>query len=246
MSGIQAPTEAHQTAPKVPFMLGARRTLVPAVAAVPAIEQKRAGPARTGSRTLRICGRLSAMDDEVRAAELILRGGTWGGLLFDNPRVGVAPSLTWSFTFMYEDVVRSYGSTTPSLCVDWIPLPGAAWDDMAGRKASGQVFAEPIEASVYFFEHFRYDAADLRILEQVGGDVRVIASVSGDVDRLGIDQLSAEAWLRFTGIIVQLTDAPSAIEEAEQRLSEFTDTRGLIGQQGTRNFTFALLDPTTA
>lgn len=51
--------------------------------------------------------------------------------------------------------------------------------------------------------------------------------MSGDIDRLGVDPLRAEAWLTFTGILVSLPDATSP-DEAFARLGRFTDTTGLV------------------
>jgi len=54
----------------------------------------------------------------------------------------------------------------------------------------------------------------------------VLVTVSGDIDRLGPATLTADAWLTFTGISVQLSGAGTT-ETARARLAEFTDTDGL-------------------
>jgi hypothetical protein len=56
---------------------------------------------------------------------------------------------------------------------------------MAGRTAECEIFAEPIETSASFFDHHRYDAVRLRVLEQDGTRIRVAAEAQGDVDDSG-------------------------------------------------------------
>lgn len=180
-------------------------------------------------------------DNGLAAEELIPAGGSWNGLLFDNPTIGLAPGLTWTFTFDFEDVARSYGTTGVSLTLDWVPLAAESWRLMAGQAASGSTFGEPIESSAYFFDHHRYDAAELRVVEQRGDEVRVVASVRGDLDRLGIEALDVDRWLRFEGIIVQLSDVPTSAAAATRRLAEFTDTTGLACTPTSRGFRFEAL-----
>ncbi|WP_207915230.1 hypothetical protein [Micromonospora sp. 15K316] len=93
-----------------------------------------------------------------------IEGGTWGGLLFDNPRIGLPPALTWSFRFPFSEVTRDYGSSQIFLDIDWLPLPGASWRGMTGQAVRG--VGEPAESSVYFFQHHQYDLIDLEIAEQ--------------------------------------------------------------------------------
>ena len=73
-----------------------------------------------------------AADDALRSAELVARGGTWRGLLFDNPNIGLAPALTWTFEFQFGEVSRDYGESPVSLTVGWIPLRGAGLSAMKG------------------------------------------------------------------------------------------------------------------
>lgn len=125
-------------------------------------------------------------------------GGTWSGLLFDNPRIGIAPQLTWRFILPYEDVARAYGQTSVALTVEWIALQVSSWRGMRGHTARCATFGDCGEASVYFFSHHRYDCIDLEITDQrEGGAGHVQAAVSGDIDRLGREEIHAEAWLRF-------------------------------------------------
>jgi hypothetical protein len=92
-------------------------------------------------------------------------------------------------------------------------------------------FAEPVEASVYFFEHHRYDTVDLRILEQRGTLPHAAVRLSGDLDGLGVDALDADAWLTSSGITVSLSEARSA-GAASTRLREFCDVSGLVCSAG--------------
>lgn len=166
-----------------------------------------------------------ADDDALNLRELVpTEGETWGGLLFDNPKLGLAPELTWSFRFPFQEVIRDYGSSPIYLDIEWLPLPGAGWRSMAGQVVRGMT--EPAEASVYFFQHHRYDLIDLEIVEQRDLSIHARATLSGDLDGLGLDPVTADAWLRFTGIGVSVSEATSA-ESALARLRGFTDTEGL-------------------
>lgn len=169
---------------------------------------------------------------------MIPKGGSWSGLLFDNPTIELAPRLTWTFTFDFEDVQRSYGTTGVSFSIDWVPLALDSWRRMVGQVASASAFAQPIESDAYFFEHHRYDAVDLRVVDQRDQEVHVCASVSGDVDGLGIETVHLDGWLRFDGIIVHLSDVPATAAAAMERLGAFTDTDDLICAQTSSGFKF--------
>ncbi len=176
-------------------------------------------------------------DDALRRAELVPQGGSWSGLLFDNPSIGLAPGLTWTFDFQFGEVSRDYGDSPVSLTADWVPLPGADWSAMAGQAASCDVFAEPIECSAYFFEHHGYDAVQVRVLEQQGSRLRVAVEARGDVDGLGVPNWTVDQWLDFEGMYVQLSDIDTA-EEAAARLAEFADISALVGTASAHNFKF--------
>ena len=89
-----------------------------------------------------------------------------------------------------------------------------------------KALGEPAESSVYFFEHHQYDLIDLEILEQRDRDIHVRATLTGDLDGLGIDPITADAWLRFDGIRVSVSDVGTAAS-ALVRLEAFTDIEGL-------------------
>jgi hypothetical protein len=99
---------------------------------------------------------------------------------------------------------------------------------MQGQTASASIFGEPIESSVYFFDHHRFDQVEQRILERRGHDLLVHAELTGDIDGLGIPSIDVEGWLMFDGIVVSLSDGPRTVDEARARLCEFTDPTGLI------------------
>jgi arsenate reductase (thioredoxin) len=190
-----------------------------------------------------IAGRVERLMDELdqdgpRPEELVPQGGTWSGLLFDNPTIGRPAALTWTFDFQFGEVERDYGESPVSLTVDWVPLPGADRLAMAGHSASCDTFAEPIECGAYFFEHYRYDAVRLRVVDQAGTRLLVAAEAHGDLDRLGVPAWSVEQWLDFGGMYVQLSDV-TTIEEASTRLAEYTDMSGLVGTETGHNFRFA-------
>jgi hypothetical protein len=180
----------------------------------------------------------------IDVGELVpVEGGEWHGLLFDNPTLGLAAQLTWSLRVPFPEVTREYGSSPVSLDLEWISFPTGDWRCLAGQGATSAQFAEPGEASVYCFAHHRYDAIDLRVLEQHGPRIRVRATVSGDLDGLGAESLVIEAWLRFTGIIVSLRGVDRA-DEALARLRDFTDATGLtqVPDPGGIHFRFAPAD----
>jgi hypothetical protein len=164
-------------------------------------------------------------DDAVTSQDLVpVTGGTWAGLLFDNPSIGLPAVLTWSFRFPFAEVHRDYGSSEIFLDVDWLPLPAASWRTMTGQTV--KALGEPAESSVYFFQHHQYDLIDLDILEQRDRDIHVRATLTGDLNHLGIDPITADAWLRFDGIRVSVSDVSTA-ESALARLEAFTDIEGL-------------------
>lgn len=165
-------------------------------------------------------------EEPLKPAELVpVEGGTWGGLLFANPTIGLEPALTWSFRFPFQEVSREYGNSRIFVDVDWLPLPGADRRAMAGQVVRG--VGEPAEASVYFFQHHQYDLIDLEIVEQHGHRLHVRTTLSGDLDGLGIDPVSADAWLDFSSVTVSLGDTTS-VEAALARLRSFTPTDGLL------------------
>jgi hypothetical protein len=123
--------------------------------------------------------------DGIDPEEILLVGGSWEGLLFENPSTGLPLLLSWTFTFEFADVARGFGTSPLSLTVDWVRLGGSTWEAMVGQSASGSSFGDPIEASVYFFEHHRFDAAEVEVTAQDGDRLYVMASVRGDIDGLG-------------------------------------------------------------
>jgi hypothetical protein len=165
-----------------------------------------------------------------------VEGGRWSGLLFDHPRVGLAPALTWTFQIPLAEVD---GAAT-ALEVDWLPLDGAGWRTMAGHAALSESFAEPAEPSVYRRGHHRFERVALRVTDQDGPRIRVAATIGGDIDGLGTDEISVAAWLRFDGIIVQLGGVGSAAG-ALARLTAVTDAAGLteVPDPGGLNYRFA-------
>jgi hypothetical protein len=164
--------------------------------------------------------------DHLRDDDLVPLGGSWGGLLFDNTNVGLPLGLTWTFHFEFEQVEREYGDTPVSATVDWVPLPNARWQRMSQRRIASSAFAEPIESSVYFFMHHRYDSVELDLMEQRGALLHVAGVLKGDLDDLGIDELRLDAWLEFDGIATALSE-PISAEEASSLLNGFTDLSGL-------------------
>jgi hypothetical protein len=176
--------------------------------------------------------------DALRPEELIPAGGQWSGLLFENPRTGFPLSLVWTFSFAFEAVEREFGETGVSVEADWVPLPGATWQRLSGSAASSTSFGQPIEASVYFFDHHRFDGTHVEIVEQDQARSRARASLSGDIDSLGLDSLAVEAWLDFSGIYVQPQVRPSSVDAARALLGRFTDPAGLIGTAQAHNYVF--------
>jgi hypothetical protein len=135
-------------------------------------------------------------------------------------------ALTWCFNLPFEDVSREDEDSPLSLSVEWLPVPAESWRRIAGHHLTSANFGEPAEASVYYYLHHRFQAVALDLVEQRGRSLRAAATVSGDIDRLGIDPVHADAWLTFTGILVSPHDATSP-DVALSRLGQFTDTTGL-------------------
>lgn len=170
--------------------------------------------------------------------DLVPAGGTWSGLLFDNPQIGRPLSLTWGFTIEYAEVEREYGATTPSLTADWISFDLVTWREMTGNRVHGVEFGDAVEASAYFFGHHRYDTVDLAIIDQRETELRVALEVTGDVDGLGLDVITAEDWLQFGGIVVAPTRKPRSAQAARRLLGRLIDTTGLIAEDRGRSYAF--------
>ena len=166
-------------------------------------------------------------------------GGLWGGVLFDNPAMWMAPSFSWAFIFRFAEVIRDRGQAAPTLTVEWVRLRAASWQDMVGQHASCPKWAQPIEASISFFDHHRYDRVDLQVLRQKGRLLQVVAEVEGDVDGLGIPALRASSRLLFDGITVALSNPPPDVEAARAMLNDFTDTEGLEGYARADHYWFS-------
>ncbi len=177
-------------------------------------------------------------DDALRKEDLKLIGGSWSGLLFENPNVGYPLSLTWDFDLSFAEVTRSYGDISPNLVVGWVPLGPPSWQRMEGQTASGKTFGDPIESSVYFFDHHRFNAANVTVVDQNGPAIRVQFGLAGDIDGLGIDSLKFDAWLEFSGIYVHPEERLHSVEDAELVLANFTDPAGLVGIDNGHNYLF--------
>jgi hypothetical protein len=176
--------------------------------------------------------------EDLQVAELVPAGGSWSGMLSDNPSIGFEPALHWAFTFEFREIRRDYGDTECHLAVEWVQLPRTSWRSMTPASLTCSEFGEPIESSVHFFDDYRFDAVSLTIGEQRGSQLHVSAAVEGDVDDLGISRFQAEGWLEFDGLIVALSDAPATVAEASEALASFTSTEGLDGAQMGHNFRF--------
>lgn len=97
------------------------------------------------------------MNESLHASELRPVGGTWSGLLFEKPAADYPLALTWTFTIEFAQVRRDLGSVSPSLTIDWVPTTAPSWLAMQGQHATCAAFGEPIEPSLSFFEHHRYE-----------------------------------------------------------------------------------------
>jgi hypothetical protein len=96
---------------------------------------------------------VTADDDALTTRDLVpVSGGTWDGLLFDNPNISLPAALTWSFRFPFAEVHREYGSSQIFLDVDWLPLPAASWRSMTGQTV--QALGEPAESALARLEAF--------------------------------------------------------------------------------------------
>ena len=113
------------------------------------------------------------MVEDLDANDLVL-DGELGCVLFDNPRIGLAPSLYWWVTFRYLDIHRDWGDTSCQLDVEWIVLGPTDWRAMSPAVVRYPTFANPAEASLYYFAHHRFDSITLEVGEQ-----RVSASSVG-------------------------------------------------------------------
>lgn len=169
---------------------------------------------------------------EARAL-IAVDGGSWSGLLFDNPVIGLPAALTWACVLPLTPI----DGEPATLDLEWLPLPVSNWQTVTGLETTGASFAEPVEASVRFRGHHRYDRVTVRVTEQDGPRIRITATLAGDLDELGPDEFTVDAWLTFSGITVQLNDVTSAAAALE-RLTEFTATTGLTEVDDPRGIAF--------
>lgn len=178
---------------------------------------------------------------DLSADELRPVGGTWNGLLFENPVSGYPLALSWTFSIDFDEVARDYGSVSPSLSIDWVSAGSSSWKRMEGRSFSGRSFADPIESSLYFFEHYRLDHVELVVESQTSIELTVEAVASGDLDGLGLAEVSARAELRFAGIYVQTETTGVDVEAATALLARFVDVDGLRPEPRGHNVIFEML-----
>ncbi len=109
---------------------------------------------------------------------------------------------------------------------------------MAGTSVRAALFGDPVEPSLYFFEHYRYDEAALDVSDQSGPQIRVAVELRGDVDGLGLESVTADTWLELSGIVVSTSEEPASAEAARRLLEEFTDTSALVSTDRPRGFGF--------
>lgn len=178
---------------------------------------------------------------DLNADELQPVGGSWNGMLFENPISGYPLALSWTFTIEFAEVDRDYGSVSPSLSIDWVPSVASSWNEMAGQSFSGRSFAAPIETSLYFFEHYRFDHVDLAIESQTLDELTVHAAASGDIDGLGLAEVSTRAALSFAGIYVQTKATGVDRDAATALLARFVDIDGLQPSSRGHNVIFERL-----
>jgi hypothetical protein len=175
---------------------------------------------------------------ELTAGELHVVGGSWSGLLFENPLADYPLRLTWSFTIDFGEVRREYGSVAPSLTIEWVPAGSASWDSMSGQRYAADAFGDPIESSLYFFEHFRFDRVALEVLSQSSRNLDVSAHVAGDLDGLGVPELGVAAQVSFSGIDVQTDETGSDAAAASALLAQFLTIDGLVPRSRPHNVLF--------
>ena len=185
----------------------------------------------------------SGSSDELERDELVPVGGTWSALLFENPVVACPLVLTWTFTIDFAEVGRDFGAVSPSLSIDWVPAT-TGWRDLVGCRFESVRFAEPVESSIYFFQHYRYEGASVDVTAGSDSEIDVRVHVFGDLDGLGLPRVETETRLRFAGIIVQTAATGSDIPAATALLAQFTDVSGLHAVSRAHNVVFSL-PPTT-
>ncbi|MEV0687701.1 hypothetical protein AB0I35_27940 [Nocardia sp. NPDC050378] len=184
------------------------------------------------------------MGKNLEASDFIPAGGTWSGLLFSNRAFGVETQLTLSFDFDFEEVEVDGDRAALGLTVEWAPWPaGLTWQHLAGAEVRCSTFGEPVQASVYYYEHHCFDEVYLKVLEQTEDKIRVRVAVFGDIDQLGIPTLTAETWLSFSGIFVQNEPRPRSLPEAAAALNAWTSIEGLTGADRGFNYLFTPATP---
>jgi hypothetical protein len=176
--------------------------------------------------------------EDLDAADLVPDGGSWGAVLFDNPRIGLPPSLYWWVTFRYLDIGREWGETSCQLDAEWIVLGPTDWRAMTPTAVSYPTFGAPAEASLYYFDHHRFESLAVVVGEQRGHRLFVRIDLAGDLDGLGLPALRAEAWLDFEALVVAVSDRPPTVDAARSLLGAYTSVEALTGREERGNYRF--------
>ncbi|EFV13261.1 hypothetical protein [Segniliparus rugosus] len=126
-------------------------------------------------------------DDQLRADEIQPTGGWIRELLTEE-----GESL-WSLRVECRAVERPYGSTPLNVEVDCVDFGLPAGDGLAGAEAVLVGDDDEPSASVYFFEHYAYDRAVVRVLSRQGERARVSVELAEDLYGLGLERISLTA-----------------------------------------------------
>lgn len=176
--------------------------------------------------------------DAVSLDELHPVGGSWGGLLFDNPTIGLPTRFYWSFEVEFAEVVRDYGTVSPNLVVDWVTDGPGSWRKMQGFEFERHDW-NGFEASVYFFSHYRYDSAQLSVLGQQGSRLLVATRLAGDIDGLGLPEVSASCWLDLSQVVVSVSTVDDLERAARALSAAAVDIAELTGEAFGSGFRFS-------
>ena len=129
---------------------------------------------------------MSEDDDQLRADEIQPITGRLEEWCFEEGE------SEWSIRVECREVKRPDSSSAVSVGVEGIDFGLRASGCLAGADVVVEGNDEPL-ASIYFYEHYAYDRAVVRVLGQRGAQARVSVELTGDLYGLGIERIEVTA-----------------------------------------------------
>ncbi|WP_143336603.1 hypothetical protein [Corynebacterium pacaense] len=88
-----------------------------------------------------------------------------------------------------DDEDEEFGETL-TISAETIPGTATDWRELSGHHLVSSSFGEPGEAVVVYGDHYRFDQVTIDVIEQRDRTADFAITLSGDLDGLGIDEIS--------------------------------------------------------